>query len=344
MGSITTPATPPSLMTCLLDLMAHDALPSATGRDVRPYGPRALRQFIARGWLEPLPFVDAFGDCPCGDPDCEQRLVERDGHWFLCCARAQVPAVPVDRQTLVRFTVHHAPLIAELRASNPFAPSPAALRLYWDIHLVGERMVGAQRVAVVFAGPLADVHVPFLIGSVRQAVPTLPVIVLTAAREVRLPLTLRDALWTLGLFPVPLVSALVTPDDLVLREDVLVATLGRGAALPAPSARPRLVVDRLAQQAWWDGQVLPLNAQLYLALEALALSAARGETVVGRAQLAEHVWGYPDPPPHSVDVAISALRTALQAVSDTACLQTVKRRGIRLLLPAEAIHVREAGG
>jgi DNA-binding winged helix-turn-helix (wHTH) protein len=321
--------------------MAWDAMPSATGRDVRPYGPRALRDFIARGWLEQQPFVDVGGPCRCGEPGCESYLDTREGQWFVCCPTDQEEPVPVDRETLVRFTVHHGPLIAELRARNAFAPTPVAQRLWFDVHLVGERLVGAQSVAVVFVGPLHDARVPQLTGLIRQAVPTQPVVLLTAERAARLTLAVRDGLWAQGIYPVPLVAALAAPDDLVVRDDVLIAGMGRGAALPLPHARPRLLVDRQYAQVWWDGAPLTVTPQQFRLIEVLALAAKAGAPCVTRTQIGTHVWDDAETLPNTMDTAITSVRQLLAAPEGASAIESLKRRGVRLVLPPDAVHIRE---
>lgn len=342
MDSIMTPkVNAPTLLTCLIEAMRHDTAPILTWKRLRRFDQRLIRQYVNRGWLERLPLVEATDACHCGEYGCAQRVIEREGRWFLSCAQGIAEDIPVDRDDLVEFRIVVPAFIADMRAQNQFTASPASQCLQNDIHLVGERMLGNQRVAVMFVGSFYSERVSYLIGLLRRSVEW-PVLVLTAEAGIILPLTQRDALWRNRIYPLPLTQALASPHELALRDDVLLATLGQIEPLPSADARPRLFVDQINQQAWWHGELLTLPPQLYLLLEILALSAKAGETFVSRERIGEHVWGDADTLPNSIDTALTSLRRLLTPVDgeDPEVVKTLKRRGVRLMVPPDEIQMR----
>jgi DNA-binding winged helix-turn-helix (wHTH) protein len=345
MVSLTTPKViAPTLLTCVIEALRHDAAPSLSWTRLRRFDQRLIRHAIEQGWLERLPLVEATDACHCGEYGCVQRLVERDSRWWFCCTQGIAEDVPVERDALVEFRVQAAPLLAQIRAENPFAASPTFECVQGDIYLIGERILGNQRVAVMFVGAFHATRVPYLIGLLRRTVEW-PILALTAEEEIVLPLAHRDALWRNRIYPVPLTQALAAPHALVVRDDVLLATLGGIEPLPGAEARPRLLIDRLNQQAWWHGELLTLPPQLYLLLEILALSAIAGEAFVSRERIGEHVWGDVDTLPNSIDTALTSLRRVLSSAPGAApdVVKTVKKRGVRLLVSPTEVHIREPG-
>lgn len=345
MDSIPTPmVNTPTLLTCLIEAMRHDSAPVVTWKQLRRFDQRLIRDYVNRGWLTRLPLVEATDACHCGEYGCVQRVLERGGRWFLTCATGIAEDIPVERDDLVEFRVAFPPFIEELRARNPFTASPASECLQTDIHLIGERQLGSQRVAVMFVGACHAERIPYLIGVLRRS-GEWPILALTAEAAISLPLTQRDALWRNRIYPVPLTQALAAPHALVLREDVLLATLGGIEPLPGDNALPRLLIDRLNQQAWWQGALLPLPPQLYLLLEVLALSLKAGEAFVSRERIGKHVWGDVDTLPNSIDTALTSLRRVLSPAdgNEPDVVKTVKKRGVRLLLPPAEVHIREPG-
>jgi DNA-binding response OmpR family regulator len=116
-------------------------------------------------------------------------------------------------------------------------------------------------------------------------------------------------------------------DELLAR---LRALQRRGARAPLPEQVQvgPLALDTRAQLATCDGRVLPLTTREYALLEFFARHAGQ---VVGRAEIAEHVWddAY-DPLSNVIDVYVQRLRRKLASAGGDALIKT--RRGAGYVL------------
>ena len=110
------------------------------------------------------------------------------------------------------------------------------------------------------------------------------------------------------------------------------ALLRRGPALsPAPLTVADLVVDTRARLASRAGRAVPLTTKEYALLEHLAI---RQGQVVGRGDIAEHVWDDSfDPGSNLIEVYIQRLRRKLDDGHELKLIQT--RRGTGYSLAAE---------
>lgn len=105
-----------------------------------------------------------------------------------------------------------------------------------------------------------------------------------------------------------------------------------GELRPAKITIADLVLDTGAQSAKRGGRQITLTAKEYALLEYLARNAGR---VVGRAEIAEHVWDETfDPFSNLIEVYINRLRRKVDADSPRPLLQT--RRGVGYVLGTEA--------
>jgi len=108
------------------------------------------------------------------------------------------------------------------------------------------------------------------------------------------------------------------------------ALLRRGARTPLPEqvrVGP-LVLDTRAQVATCGGRAVPLTTREYALLEFLVRHAGQ---VVGRADIAEHVWDESyDPLSNVIDVYVQRLRRKLSPAGGDALLKT--RRGAGYVL------------
>jgi DNA-binding response OmpR family regulator len=105
-----------------------------------------------------------------------------------------------------------------------------------------------------------------------------------------------------------------------------------GELRPAKIAVADLVLDTAAQSVSRNGQTVPLTAKEYALLEFLARNAGR---VVGRAEIAEHVWDETfDPFSNLIEVYINRVRRKIDADSAKPLLHT--RRGAGYLLGSAA--------
>jgi DNA-binding response OmpR family regulator len=103
-----------------------------------------------------------------------------------------------------------------------------------------------------------------------------------------------------------------------------------GGLLPAELVIADLVVDTVGQNVSRDGRVISLTAKEYALLEFLARNAGR---VVGRAEIAEHVWNEEfDPFSNLIEVYVNRVRRKIDAGSATPLLST--RRGAGYVLAA----------
>jgi two-component system copper resistance phosphate regulon response regulator CusR len=105
-----------------------------------------------------------------------------------------------------------------------------------------------------------------------------------------------------------------------------------GELRPAKIAVADLVLDTGAQSAMRAGRTMTLTAKEYALLEYLARNAGR---VVGRAEIAEHVWDETfDPFSNLIEVYINRVRRKIDADSPKPLLQT--RRGAGYVLGTAA--------
>jgi DNA-binding response OmpR family regulator len=105
-----------------------------------------------------------------------------------------------------------------------------------------------------------------------------------------------------------------------------------GELRPAKISVADLVLDTAAQSVSRNGQSVPLTAKEYALLEFLARNAGR---VVGRAEIAEHVWDETfDPFSNLIEVYINRVRRKIDADSPKPLLHT--RRGAGYLLGTAA--------
>jgi len=111
------------------------------------------------------------------------------------------------------------------------------------------------------------------------------------------------------------------------------ALVRRGQRPIAPSAVHvgSLTLDTLARRVRCNGRDVPLTAREYALLEFLA---RRAESVVGRSEIAEHVWDASyDPMSNVIDVCVQRLRRKLDVEGCAGLIQT--RRGEGYILSAD---------
>jgi DNA-binding response OmpR family regulator len=111
-----------------------------------------------------------------------------------------------------------------------------------------------------------------------------------------------------------------------------------GELRPAKLEVADLIVDTASQSAKRGGHSIVLTQKEYALLEFLARNAGR---VVGRAEIAEHVWDETfDPFSNLIEVYINRLRRKIDSTSKTPLLHT--RRGAGYMLgPAESLASRD---
>ena len=113
-----------------------------------------------------------------------------------------------------------------------------------------------------------------------------------------------------------------------------------GELRPAKIAIADLVLDTAAQSASRGGRAVTLTAKEYALLEFLARNAGR---VVGRAEIAEHVWDETfDPFSNLIEVYVNRVRGKIDADSEKPLLHT--RRGAGYILGAAADLQASDGG
>jgi len=94
-----------------------------------------------------------------------------------------------------------------------------------------------------------------------------------------------------------------------------------------------LIVDTVGQNVSRGGQAIPLTAKEYALLEFLARNAGR---VVGRAEIAEHVWDEEfDPFSNLIEVYVNRIRRKVDSGFAKPLLHT--RRGAGYVLTANEI-------
>ena len=103
---------------------------------------------------------------------------------------------------------------------------------------------------------------------------------------------------------------------------------GRQPLLPERWTVGPLTLDTRGRRAWMDGRELSLTAKEYALLEFLA---RRDGHVVGRAEIAEHVWDeHYDPLSNVVDVYIQRLRRKLDQPGADSIIRTRRGEGYQL--------------
>jgi two-component system copper resistance phosphate regulon response regulator CusR len=113
-----------------------------------------------------------------------------------------------------------------------------------------------------------------------------------------------------------------------------------GELRPAKISIADLVLDTAAQSASRGGRAVTLTAKEYALLEFLARNAGR---VVGRAEIAEHVWDETfDPFSNLIEVYVNRVRGKIDADSEKPLLHT--RRGAGYILGAAADLQASDGG
>jgi DNA-binding response OmpR family regulator len=113
------------------------------------------------------------------------------------------------------------------------------------------------------------------------------------------------------------------------------ALLRRSESLrPAQLAVGDLVLDTAAQTVTRAGKQISLTNKEYALLEFLVLNAGR---VVGRAEIAEHVWDEMfDPFSNLIEVYVNRLRRKIDSAGKAPLLQTRRGAGYCLTLPSGA--------
>ncbi len=116
------------------------------------------------------------------------------------------------------------------------------------------------------------------------------------------------------------------------------ALLRRGPALrPETIQIADLIIDTRARQAQRSGHVITLTAKEYALLDYLARHA---NEVVGRAQIAEHVWDeHFDPFSNVIEVYIQRLRRKIDEGHSRKLLRTMRGEGYMLSSGEESKHV-----
>jgi two-component system copper resistance phosphate regulon response regulator CusR len=114
------------------------------------------------------------------------------------------------------------------------------------------------------------------------------------------------------------------------------ALLRRGLRPPLPDhiRVGGLELDTRARRVSRDGRPLPLTTREYALLEYLA---RRAGEVVGRADIAEHVWDeHYDPVSNVIDVYVQRLRRKVDRPGRESVIRTRRGEGYELVADAEA--------
>lgn len=159
-----------------------------------------------------------------------------------------------------------------------------------------------------------------ILASLRQASPTIPVIVLTARGDIEDRVTGLDA---------GAVDYLVKPFSMVelvarVRAHLRVVAQASASALAAEG----IEVDLLSRRVQRAGRSVALSSTEF---ELLVFLMRHHGQVVSREQILSSVWGYEhDPATNVVDVYVGYLRRKLGAPGDPAPIFTVRAVGYRL--------------
>ncbi len=114
-----------------------------------------------------------------------------------------------------------------------------------------------------------------------------------------------------------------------------------GALLPAQIVVADLIVDTVGQNVSRAGRAIPMTAKEYALIEFLARNAGR---VVGRAEIAEHVWDEEfDPFSNLIEVYVNRVRRKIDADSANPLLHTRRGAGYVLGASSEAAEQKSGG-
>jgi two-component system copper resistance phosphate regulon response regulator CusR len=164
--------------------------------------------------------------------------------------------------------------------------------------------------------------------AIRNAGSTVPILMLTARGSVDDKIAGLDA---------GADDYLAKPFDFGELLARLRALLRRGGATIDASLRVgTLEIDTRSHAVAIDERPLVLTTKEYAVLEYLARNAGR---IVGREELAEHVWNEEfDPFTNVIEVYINRLRRHIDKVSDRKLIRTVRGAGYMLELDEEPAH------
>jgi DNA-binding response OmpR family regulator len=159
-----------------------------------------------------------------------------------------------------------------------------------------------------------------VLASLRRAMPTLPVIVLTARGEIEDKVAGLDA---------GAADYLVKPfsmAELVARVRAQLRVVAEASA--STLSAEGIEVDLLRRKVRRDGREIALSSTEF---ELLVFLMRNSGHVVSREQILSSVWGYEhDPATNVVDVYVGYLRRKLAVAADPAPIHTVRAVGYRL--------------
>ena len=162
----------------------------------------------------------------------------------------------------------------------------------------------------------------------REAGATVPVLMLTARDAIGARITGLDS---------GADDYLTKPFDFGELLARLRALIRRGERPPLPGA---LVVDTRARQVTKGGREILLTTREYALFEFLA---RRSGEVLGRAEIAEHVWDESyDPMSNVIDVYVQRLRRKLDSKDAESIIKTRRGEGYALALPSRGEVDRSA--
>jgi len=194
-----------------------------------------------------------------------------------------------------------------------------------DVAFDGEAAV-AQAAATDYDAVLLDVMLPKMDGltacrTLRETDCDVPILMLTARDAVEARIEGLDC---------GADDYLVKPFDfgeLLARVRALIRR-GRHPILPDRVAVGALLLDTRARRVWINDREISLTTKEYALLEYLV---RRAGDVVGRADIAEHVWDeHYDPLSNIVDVYVQRLRRKLDRPGEESCIRTRRGEGYQL--------------
>jgi len=195
-----------------------------------------------------------------------------------------------------------------------------------DVAVDGEAAV-AQAAATDYDAVLLDVMLPRMDGlaacrTLRETDCDVPILMLTARDAVEARIEGLDC---------GADDYLVKPFDfgeLLARVRALIRR-GRHPILPDRVAVGALLLDTRARRVWINDREISLTTKEYALLEYLV---RRAGDVVGRADIAEHVWDeHYDPLSNIVDVYVQRLRRKLDRPGGESCIRTRRGEGYQLM-------------
>src|SRR5262245_18941070 len=199
-----------------------------------------------------------------------------------------------------------------------------------DVAVDGEAAV-AQAAATDYDAVLLDVMLPKMDGltacrTLRETDCDVPILMLTARDAVEARIEGLDC---------GADDYLVKPFDfgeLLARLRALIRR-GRHPILPDRVAVGGLLLDTPARRVWIDEREISLTTKEYARLEYLV---RRAGDVVGRADIAEHVWDeHYDPLSNIVDVYVQRLRRKLDRPGEESCIRTRRGEGYQFTSGSE---------